>query len=204
MGRKGGEQFGIMSKSFRRFALSVATATLCAMVVLSGPMRAGAHKALLSSEWDWAADVSSLCASHGWGPMDTGTAILIRALTGATSVITVTILTELQQCASFPAARAVAWTAAIFLHVIAINYSGEAIIVVLNWDGVYEDFARIALPFLAGGIFWVASIWATGRIFAGSPKFRASFKLRHRPARLSPNERQLDRSLHDQLWRRQK
>jgi hypothetical protein len=67
------------------------------------------------------------------------------------------------------------------IRAIAINYSGEAIIVALNWGGAYEDFARIALPFLAGGVFWVASIWATGRILAGSPKFRASFKLRHRP-----------------------
>jgi hypothetical protein len=109
--------------------------------------------------------------------MDTGTAVLVRALIGAASLITVTILTERQQWASFPAvragtssaARAVAWTAAIFLYLIAINYSGEAIILALNWDGAYEDFARIALPFLAGGVFWVASIWATGRILAGSP-----------------------------------
>jgi hypothetical protein len=40
-------------------------------------------------------------------------------------------------------ARGVAWTAAIFLYLIAINYSGEAIIIALNWDRAYEDFARL-------------------------------------------------------------
>ena len=37
----------------------------------------------------------------------------------------------------------------------------------LNSNGVYEEFARIAFPILVGGVFSVASIWATGRILAG-------------------------------------
>lgn len=179
-----------MSKTLSKIALSFATTALCATVVLAGTRRASAHEALFTSAWNCAADVSSLCASHGWGPMDTGTAILIRALIGAACISAVTIPTARPQWASFPAragtssaARAVAWTPVIFLYLIAINYSGEAIIGALNSDGADEDFVRIALPFLAGGVFWIASIWAAGRILAGSPTFRASCKLRHCPAR---------------------
>ena len=98
-----------MSKSFSRIALSVATTPLCAMVVLTGSTgsrSARAQEALFASQRDCAADVSSLCAGHGWGPIDAGTAILMAALIGAASTITVTILTGRQQPASFPAPAA--------------------------------------------------------------------------------------------------
>ena len=168
-----------MSKSFSRIALSVATTPLCAMVVLTGSTgsrSARAQEALFASQRDCSADVSSLCAGHGWGLIDAGTAILIAALIGAASTITVTILTGRQQPASFPATaapsfatRAVAWGAAIFLYLIAINYGGGAIMAALNWNGAYQDTGRIAFHVLVGGVFSVASIWATGRILAGWP-----------------------------------
>jgi hypothetical protein len=165
-----------MSKSFSRIALSVAMTALCAMVVLTGSRSAGAQEALFAYPRVCAADVSPLCAGHGWGPIDAGTAILFAALIGAASTITVTILTGSQQLASFPApavtssaARSVAWGAAIFLYLIAINYGGGAVMAALNWNGAYEDCGRIALPMLVGGVFSVASIWATGRILAEWP-----------------------------------
>jgi hypothetical protein len=71
--------------------------------------------------------------------------------------------------------------AAILLYLIAIDYSGGAIMAALNSNGAYADLARIAFSILVGGVFSVASFWATGRILAGSANFRASFKLGHLP-----------------------
>jgi hypothetical protein len=117
-----------------------------------------------------------LCAGYSWGlSIDAGTATLIAALIGATSTIAVTILTTSQQRTSFPvaavtssAARAGACGAAIFLYLIAIAYIGGAIMIASNWNGAYEVFGavRVAFPIIVGGIFAVASIWATGRILA--------------------------------------
>jgi hypothetical protein len=170
-GLEGTRREAIMSKSCSSIAFSVATTALCAMVLLTGPRSAGAQEALFTFQRDCAADVSSLCAGYGWGlTMDTGAATLIAALIGAASILTVTILTT-----PFPApavtssaARAVAWAGAIFLYFIAINYIGGAIVIATNWNGAYEDFGavRVAFPIGVGGIFTVASIWATGRILA--------------------------------------
>lgn len=164
-----------MSKSLSRIVLSVATTALCAAVVDTGARSAGAQKALFASAREWAADAGSFCASHGWGPIDTGKANLIAAVIGAASIITVTILAD-QQRATVPpsgvtpsAARSVAWGAAVFLYLIAINYGGGAIMAALFWNGAYEDFGAIAFPILVGGVFSVASIWATGRILGERP-----------------------------------
>ena len=167
-----------MSESFSRIALSVVATALCAMVVLTGARGADAQEALFASHRDCAAYVSFLCADHGWGRIDARAAILIAALIGAASTITVTILTARQR-ASFPApaatssgARAVAWGAAIFLYLIALNYCCEAIMAALKWNGAHDDFGPIAFAILGGGVFSVASIWATGRILAEWPSSR--------------------------------
>jgi hypothetical protein len=108
--------------------------------------------------------------------MDTGAAPQIAALIGAASTITVTFLTTRQQRASFPAsavtssaAQAIAWASAIFLYLIAINYIGGAVVIAINWNGADTDFGVVAFPVLVGGIFMVASIWATARILARWP-----------------------------------
>jgi hypothetical protein len=150
-------------------------AALWAMVLLAGSSGAAAQ----GSEWDCAADVSSLCASYGWSlTMDTGAAPQIAALIGAASTIMVTFLTTRQQRALFSTltsslARAIAWAGAIFLYLIAINYIGGAILIAINWNAAYEDFGAVAFPVVVGGVFMVASIWATGRILAGWPSSQA-------------------------------
>jgi hypothetical protein len=104
--------------------------------------------------------------------MDTGPAPQIVALIGAASTIAVTFLTTRQQPASFPASsatRAIAWAGAIFLYLIAINYVAGAILIAINWNDADEDFGAVAFPVLVGGVFMVASIWATGRILAAWP-----------------------------------
>jgi hypothetical protein len=159
-----------VSKSLSTIAAIVSTAALCPVV-----LRIGSTSACAQGFRDCAADVSSLCAGYGRGlTMDTATEI--AALIGAASTITVTFLTSRQQRASFPApaatspaVQAVAWAGAIFLYLIAINYIGGAIMIALNWKGAYEDFGAVAFPVLVGGIFMVASIWATGRILAVGP-----------------------------------
>ena len=165
-----------MSKSFSMIAASVSPTTLCAMALLNGSTSAGA-RGLFTSERDCAADVSSLCASYGWSlTMDTGAAPQIAALIGAASTIMVTFLTTRQQRASFPAssaARAIAWAGATFLYLIAINYIGGAILMAINWNGAYEDFGAVAFPVLVGGVFMVASIWATGRVLTARPSAAA-------------------------------
>jgi hypothetical protein len=56
-----------------------------------------------------------------------------------------------------------------FLYLIAINYISGAILIAVNWNGAYEDFGAVAFPVLVGGVFVVASIWATGHILAEWP-----------------------------------
>jgi hypothetical protein len=159
-----------MSKSFSMIAASVSTTALRAMVLLNGSTSANAQ-GLFASERECAADVGSLCAVYGWSQTtDAGTAPQSAALIGAASTIAVTLLTTSRASLPAPsAARAVSWAGAIFLYLIAINYISGAILIAANWNGADEDFGAVALPVVVGGIFTVASIWATGRILVRWP-----------------------------------